>query len=359
MAAKDDNARPIIIKKIKKSEEGHHGGQWKVAYADFVTAMMAFFLMLWLLNATTEEQRNGIADYFSPTSISQDTSGGGGMLSGQTIAKDGALVHKRAPIGVNVQIPPTENLDSPEERKKEGAAASDQEGEGGPDEDDKSAEDLRRELAEKEAERFAEAKQQIETAIAQSPGLQGLENNVRIEVTDEGLKIQLVDQLNRPMFESGGTEPLPRTRQLLSRVTQAISGLPNEISIKGHTDAIPFNRDDYSNWELSADRANASRRVMTEAGLAPERIDEVVGRADQDLLVPENPRSPRNRRISILLKRQQALPGGNDGGQSGTGAARATRESQPEAPAGNGGDGAAGTGPETQVGPSILEDGAN
>ena len=355
MAAKNDDVRPIIIKKVKKAHDEHHGGQWKVAYADFVTAMMAFFLMLWLLNATTEEQRNGIADYFSPVSVSESTSGGGGMLSGQTVAKDGALVHRRAPIGVNVKIPPTENLDSSQERKKDGAAASDQDGKGGPSEDDKSAEELRRELAEKEAERFQAAKDQIETEIGQNPGLEGLEENVRVEVTDEGLQIQLVDQLNRPMFQSGGTEPLPRTRELLTRVTQAISGLPNEISIKGHTDSIPFDREDYSNWELSTDRANASRRVMSEAGLDPERIDEVVGRADQDLLVPENPRSPRNRRISILLKREQALAGSN-GGDSGT--VRATRDSQSEQPASTS-DGAAGTGSETQVGPSILEDAEN
>ena len=346
MAEKDGQA-PIIIKKVKKGgHDAHHGGAWKVAYADFVTAMMAFFLLMWLLNATTEEQQDGIADYFSPVSVSESTSGGGGMLSGQTVAEDGALQNRRSPMGVTAELPPTENLDSEEKKEAENSGAT--EAEGGTDGQNTAGGGA--DSAREEAERFESAQKEIRNAIARNPALQELDENVQVQVTDEGLQIQLVDQLNRPMFQSGGAEPLPQTRELLGRVAQAIGSLPNEVSIKGHTDATPFNREDYSNWELSADRANASRRIMMDAGLNPDRVDEVVGRADQDLLVPENPRSPRNRRISILLKRQEQPGSRAANGQNGTGAARATRNND------SGTTNSTGTGDGTQVGPSILDE---
>ena len=296
MAAKDKDEQPIIIKKVKKGGHGgHHGGQWKVAYADFVTAMMAFFLMLWLLNATSEEQRSGIADYFSPVSVSESTSGGGGMLSGQTVAKEGALVHNQSPMGINAKLPPAENLDSPDDSEEK-------------DGDPGSAEaDLEAARA-KERERFENTQKQLNDAIREA-GLSDLKDQVRIDRTPEGLRIQIIDQLNKPMFASGSAEPLPHTRALLARVATSISDLPNKVAIKGHTDATPFtNRPDYSNWELSSERANASRRVLMDSGLQPNRVSEVTGRADEDLLVPDNPTSPRNRRISIVLERETPLP---------------------------------------------------
>lgn len=291
MASKDDNA-PVIIKKKKKGgHDGHHGGAWKVAYADFVTAMMAFFLLMWLINATTEDQRTGIADYFSPTTISQSSSGGGGMLSGQTLSTEGALVDDRAPVAMTMQIPapPSESDDD----------SGDDEG-GGPDD-----EEALRQQAEEEAENFDTAAGRIRDSLSLNPELEELSRHVEIDETEEGLRIQLVDRADGTMFESGGTDPLPRTRELLTLVSEAVADMPNKLSIKGHTDAIPFSRaDGYSNWELSADRANASRRVLEEAGLGSDRIAQVVGRADQDLLVPDDPAHPRNRRISIILLRE-------------------------------------------------------
>ncbi len=293
MAGKDDEKQPIIIKKKKKGgEEEAHAGTWKIAYADFVTAMMAFFLMLWLLNATTEEQRDGIADYFSPTSVSKSTSGGGGMLSGQTVAKDGALVHRRAPLGINIKLPPADQLGSPENVNK--AEKGDAEGQ--------TKAELEEKLRAKQRDAFEAAKRKLQEAMKQ-PGLTELSDNLRVQQTDDGLKIQVVDQLDKPMFASGSAEPLPRTQRLLGRVAEVIRGLPNEVEITGHTDAAPFrNRNDYSNWELSADRANASRRVLVNNGLQPDRVTEVAGRADENLLLPDNPTSPRNRRIAILLR---------------------------------------------------------
>ncbi len=327
MAAKDDNARPIIIKKKKGGHDEHHGGQWKVAYADFVTAMMAFFLMMWLLNATTEEQRDGIADYFSPTSVSRSTSGGGGMLAGRTVAKDGALVHDRAPMGVNIKLPPAENLDTP---NQDGEKAR-----------EPSEEDIRRELVEKEKERFEKAAEKLRQAIEASPDLRELKDQLRIDQTPEGLRIQIIDKLNSSMFASGSAKPNPAARKLLARIGQAIVNMPNDVSIKGHTDAIPYSSDSgYTNWELSADRANASRRVLLDAGLQPERLAEVVGRADQDLLLPEDPTNPKNRRISVILLREQPLVPPGDGNRA------------------QGADGTGGVGSQPdgrRIGPSIIE----
>ncbi len=340
MAGKDNEKQPIIIKKKKKGgEEEAHAGTWKIAYADFVTAMMAFFLMLWLLNATTEEQRDGIADYFSPTSVSKSTSGGGGMLSGQTVAKDGALVHRRAPLGINIKLPPADQLGSPENVDKQT--------EGEPDDQTKA--ELEAKLREKQREEFEEAERKLQEAMKQ-PGLTELKDNLRVQQTDDGMKIQIVDQLDKPMFASGSAEPLPRTRRLLGQVAQAIEDLPNEVEITGHTDSAPFrNRENYSNWELSADRANASRRVLVDNGLQPKRVTEVTGRADENLLVPENPTSPRNRRISILLRyvepAEARTPGGVTVRRGPDGSIIAVEN--PEA-----GE----TEPDTRSGPSIVDE---
>ena len=334
MASKDENQKPIIIKKVKKGgHEGHHGGQWKVAYADFVTAMMAFFLMLWLLNATTEAQRDGIADYFSPTSISKSNSGGGGMLSGRTISKDGALVHRRAPMGVNIKLPPAEKPDSPENVDKK-------DGETGP----ATEAERRRE----EQERFEKAAAKLANAM-DAPGLKDLQDNVNVDQTDEGLRIQIVDQLNKPMFASGSSEPLPRTERLLGRVSQAIQGIPNKVAIKGHTDATSFrSRENYSNWELSSDRANASRRVLVRSGLPEDRVAEVTGRADEDLLVPDNPTSPRNRRISILLKYKHKVASTDTARREGANGTITATESVPT-------EGDENT-PQPRSGPSIIDE---
>ena len=277
----EDSNRPIIIVKKKKKggHDGHHGGAWKVAYADFVTAMMAFFLLLWLISATTEEQKEGIADYFTPSTVTKSNSGSGMILSGRTMSDEGALVSDRAPVGINMSLP------SPS----------------GPA-NDREVQDLAKELAEREQRDFEDAEEKLKAAVSAIPELSELADQVLVDYTPEGMRIQLVDARETAMFKLGSAEPKERTRELLSLVAQSIQDLPNQVAVKGHTDATPFtSRDDYSNWELSADRANASRRVLEQAGLGAERIGQVVGRAAQDPLLPEDPENARNRRISIVV----------------------------------------------------------
>ena len=282
-----DNQPPIIIKKVKKGgEHGHHGGAWKLAYADFVTAMMAFFLLLWLLSATTEEQKEGIADYFAPTFASKSTSGANGVLGGNSITSDdgsqssgSVVVTLASPSGNDNQTNTTPQT---------------------PDD-----EAINKAIAEREEEMFKDAEKELTDAIQNTPDLKAFADNLIIDRTPEGMRIQIVDQNRRSMFPSGSAEPYPRTKQILQLVAKIIVKLPNRISIAGHTDSQPIaNRPNYSNWELSSDRANASRRVLREAGVPVTRIAEVKGLADTEPLFPEDTTLPSNRRISITLLRE-------------------------------------------------------
>ena len=301
MAGTDAN-KPIIIKKVKKGgHHGHHGGAWKVAYADFVTAMMAFFLLLWLLNATTDEQKRGIADYFSPTAVAQNTSGAGGVLGGTSLSRDGTLSSDRSPVGITIALTP--DTESEPSEKEPGDAESTGEAASG---EALSDEELERQLTEREAEKFAQAEESLRQAIRAVPELQDLAKQLLVDQTSEGMRIQIVDRERVSMFPSGSAEMFGRTRQLMGLVANAIGQLPNRIAIKGHTDATPFSSGSgYSNWELSTDRANASRRALINAGLNASRIESVVGRADQEPLLADQPYSPRNRRISIILLREK------------------------------------------------------
>ena len=292
--------RPILIKKVKKGHgHGHHGGAWKVAYADFVTAMMAFFLLLWLLSTSSEEQLTGLADYFSPTALSDSShSGAGGVLGGRSLSEEGAAISELSPMGVTVSLAsPEEETDEPEEEvEAEDGEVSD--------------EQLTKEIEERERERFDKAEAELRQAIEATPGLEQLNGNLLIDETDEGLRIQIVDKKGAAMFKSGSAEPAPQTLKLLELVAAAIRRLPNQIVISGHTDATPFKgRDDYSNWELSTDRANASRRVLINNELPAERIEEVSGKAATELLLPEDPASPQNRRVAIIVLNHRS--GGN------------------------------------------------
>ncbi|YAA59863.1 flagellar motor protein MotB [Niveispirillum fermenti] len=357
MAGGEEKA-PIIIKKINKGGEGHHGGAWKVAYADFVTAMMAFFLLLWLLNVTTAEQKMGIADYFSPASASKQTSGSGGILGGQTIRVDGAMVNASSPPGITVPTPTMpaaansqeqtdDSQDSssgrPTEQDVTGKGAGEREGgwtrgdvvnglavlerNGGTQEADRNGDgkvdeaELRNALARHEEQQFAQAEAELRQAIQQIPELRDLAQNLIIDKTPEGLRIQLVDQEGYSMFPSGSARMLPQTAQLMSQVAQAVAKLPNKLSISGHTDSIPFSAGaSYTNWELSTDRANATRRALEATGIADNRFETVVGKADRDHLFKDDPNSPRNRRISIVLLRENPLlasPPAGGGGPAG------------------------------------------
>ncbi len=309
----DDNVAPIIIKRVKKGHDAHHGGAWKVAYADFVTAMMAFFLLLWLLQVATQDQKVGIADYFSPASVTKSKSGAGGMLGGRTMTKEGARVNEATPVGVMVALPPEEGesdagetgVEVPSETKGEDTRVVIE----GDDANQVSAEEAEALLAAREEEQFAQAAEALRQAIDSVPELQNLVNNLLIDQTAEGMRIQIVDEASQSMFPTGSAKMYDHTRQLLGLIVGAVRLMPQQVAIKGHTDSAPYaNEDGYSNWELSTDRANASRRALIEAGMSAERIASVVGLADKDHLDADDPLSPRNRRISIILLRETALP---------------------------------------------------
>ena len=305
----DGNAAPIIVKKVKKGGHGHHGGAWKVAYADFVTAMMAFFLLLWLLQATTEEQKLGIADYFAPASVARTTSGSGGIMGGRTFTKEGANPHDQTPVGVMIKLPTNppdwDNTGDPEENtatNETGAGGSDSPNQAGQEPTDERLEEF---LAKREAEQFARVEEALRQAIEDVPELRKLSSNLLIDQTEEGLRIQIVDQAGKSMFPSGSAEMFGHTQEILSLVVDAIGQLPQQIALKGHTDAAAFSgRDGRTNWELSTERANASRRSLVAAGLRPERIESVEGLADKEPLDQSDPYSARNRRISIILLRE-------------------------------------------------------
>ena len=300
----------IIIKKVKKHGHAHHGGAWKVAYADFVTAMMAFFLLLWLLNAVTQEQLEGISDYFSPISKQTATSGGGGILQGEVIAVKGAFNHPRREVKV-AQQRQSQPVRHPE--VGEGAAEGEAEEATGPDEAqaDAQGEHKRRsgtaalpaEAANDDA-LFTAAQTAVKQAFAERPDLKPLANSLLMDNTPEGLRIQILDQDGLPMFPRGQAVMYQYTRRVLEVVANAIRRMPQLVEITGHTDATPFASDTtYGNWELSADRANAARRVLVEQGLSDTRVERVVGRAATELLFPQTPEAAGNRRLTILLLR--------------------------------------------------------
>lgn len=289
----------IIIKRKKKKAGGdHHGGQWKVAYADFMTAMMALFLIMWLLNAVTEEQMVGIANYFSPSAASTSQSGGGNVLGGMSMMRPGPMRRSMTATGVTVsQVP----LSTEEVPNDQGMAAERP--------TDGSAQDA---LDSLEQEEFEKAEAVLRSAIEASPDLREFSENLLIDMTPEGMRIQIVDADGRSMFPLGSSVMYAHTVRLLAQIVQAIADLPNEIAVIGHTDATPYQSGHgYTNWELSSDRANASRRSLVTAGLARERIVRVTGRADHDPLVEDDPFSPQNRRISVLLLRDSAKPQGS------------------------------------------------
>ncbi len=286
----------IVIKKVKKvTGGGHHGGAWKVAYADFVTAMMAFFLLMWLINTTSPEQKRGIADYFAPQSVSESTSGSGGILGGTSLGEDGAKGD--GTVAVVVKMSPSETAEPTAETESDVAAG------GPPAEITEDAIDEA--IAERERQELQQAEMALRQAMQDMPDIAELSKNIIIDMTPEGLRIQLVDQEGRPMFEAGSAEPLERTRRLLREIAKVVLRLPNRLNISGHTDSASFvGPNGYSNWELSADRANASRRILMQAGVPGDRVFQVSGKAGSEPLYPDDPYASANRRISIVLLRE-------------------------------------------------------
>ncbi|MEG1735208.1 MAG: flagellar motor protein MotB [Comamonas sp.] len=275
--------QPIIVKRIKKVQHGAHGGAWKIAYADFVTAMMAFFLLMWLLGSTAQGELQGIAAYFnSPLKVAM--SGGNGSGNSSSVVPGGGNDLSK----VHGQVRRSEADDSANRRASKAAG---------------HAEDTA-----KDAKRLLELKAKVDSMIANSTKLNEYRAQIRTEITQDGLLIQIIDEQNRPMFDSGSASVKPYMRDILREVGAAMSDAENRISLSGYTDSAPYGNADrgYSNWELSADRANASRRELVAAGMPLQQLARVVGLADSDLLMANEPRAPQNRRITITVLTKEA-----------------------------------------------------
>ena len=282
MAGDAKKLQPIIVKRIKKGAHGHHGGAWKIAYADFVTAMMAFFLLMWLLGSTTEGDKKGIADYFaSPLKVAMF--GGSGSGDASHIIKGGGQDLTRQTGQVKAG-----DVESP--RKTINLKA------------------LKEEQRRAERVRLQQLKDKVEKIIADNPRIAALGGQIRLDMTREGLRIQIVDENNRPMFDSGSAVVKPYMRELLQELGNVLSEVPNRLTLEGHTDAQPFSAGErgYSNWELSADRANASRRELVAGGLPDARVLRVQGLASSKLLDTKDPNAQVNRRISIIVMNRDA-----------------------------------------------------
>ncbi|MGH1398284.1 MAG: flagellar motor protein MotB [Alphaproteobacteria bacterium] len=303
--------QPIVIKKIVKGG-GHHGGAWKVAYADFVTAMMAFFLLMWLLNATTEEQKNAISNYFDPSApkVSDSVSGAGGVMGGTSLATEGAMVSNVQPITQPTPTGTSGSAMNSSHSTNEGSKAKQEDVEVSEDDVEAAAqraiEQAEEEIKQEEEQKLEEIKDAIEEAVASNPALKELAENLIVEMTPEGLRIQVVDAEGRAMFPSGSARMYQKTKALMQQMAKIIEGVPNEVSIRGHTDGTPYGKGaSYTNWDLSSDRANSSRRMLEEGGIPAGRINNVVGKADTEHLLPDDPTNARNRRISIVLLKEE------------------------------------------------------
>lgn len=264
--------QPIIIKRVKKVAAGHHGGSWKVAFADFATAMMAFFLVLWLTTNASPEQKRAIEGYFKdPVGYTE-----GGSRNPVDLGGSASVVQ---------------------------ASAADQAGNEVPV-DDERIQTMAQQLEQRQMEElFQDLKEQIES----SDTLSGFRDQLLIDITDEGLRIQIVDRSQRPMFDSGSAQLKYYSQDILFELAKPLGSVPNKLSITGHTDATPFGgRPGYTNWELSADRANTARRALVAGGVRPEQIGRVVGLSDSVLFDQDDPTAPVNRRISIIVLNKKA-----------------------------------------------------
>jgi chemotaxis protein MotB len=283
MATEAKKLQPIIVKKVKRGGHAHRGGAWKIAYADFVTAMMAFFLLMWLLGSTSEGDKKGLSDYFrAPLKVAM-TGGSGAGASNSILPGGGADLAKQA-----------------------GQA---QQGDGNdPIKKKRAIDTLKAEMAKQDARRMASLSAKISAVISNNPKLVQFSSQIRLETTPDGLQIQIVDDQKRPMFDSGSAIVKPYMKDILREIGAALIGVENKISLDGHTDQAPYGSGErgYSNWELSADRANASRRELVAAGLPDDKLARVTGMASSILLEPESPLSPANRRISIIVMTREA-----------------------------------------------------
>ncbi|BAN35439.1 flagellar motor protein MotB [Sulfuricella denitrificans skB26] len=287
----DDSQRPIIVKRIKKSAHGHHGGAWKIAYADFVTAMMAFFLLMWLLGSTAKGDLAGISEYFK-TPLKVAMQGGSGSGDSSSVIKGGGkdLTRKDGQVQKSMD---------PREKKTINLQAA------------------KAEFERQELKKLQGLKERMEKAIESNPMLKQFKDQILIDLTTEGLRIQIVDEKNRPMFDLGGSHMKNYTVQILQEIGKMLNEVPNRVSLSGHTDATPYSSGEkgYSNWELSADRANSSRRELIAGGMAESKMLRVVGLASAIMLDSNDPNNPINRRISLIVLNKDTEDAISSGGK--------------------------------------------
>ena len=281
MTGKDEKPT-VIVRRVKKVQGGgHHGGSWKVAYADFVTAMMAFFMVMWLVGALTTKQREAVSDYFkNPSPIPGESPAPAPGMNGP-----GGASNSMIKLGGTMDLP-----------KGPGAEFTRTPGD--------PTEAQRRE---QEKQRLEALKKELEEAISKSQALEPFKDQLLLDITSEGLRIQIVDKQNRPMFDMGSAKLMPYTREILRELSHFINQVPNHISISGHTDITAYSTQlGYSNWELSADRANAARRALLEGGMGEDKVARVVGLSSSVLFDKTDPQNPINRRISIVVMTKEA-----------------------------------------------------
>jgi chemotaxis protein MotB len=269
--------RPVIVKKIYEAPHGgHHGGAWKVAYADFVTAMMAFFLLMWLLGSTDEKKRKALADYFSPTltNSKQDNIGSTGFFGGDSLTSADAYPNRAGQTGTRTMTIPRDAKGGPKEASGRG----------------------------EEKTRFEQLKQTLEKKLSASKEIRRLAHSLKFTMTEDGMRIDMVDDADFTMFISGTDQMTPDAVNLMTEVTQAVSKMPNGLIIRGHTDAAPNLRNPgQTNWQLSAARAEATRRLMGRLGIGNQRFTRIEGVADREPFIPQDRYDARNRRMSITL----------------------------------------------------------
>jgi chemotaxis protein MotB len=285
---------PIIVKKI--IDEGHggaHGGAWKIALADMMTAMMAFFLLMWLLGATNTDQRKGIADYFKPTSLTKsaitvnNTSGSTGLMGGQSIIDETALPQAAAQTGLMQVLQPRDSTGNRDSDKDKGEL---------------SQEEKARIASEADKANFEKLEKELKEKLSQDKDLSKLKENVVFSREKEGLRIEIIDKADFSMFGLGNTKLTAKSQGLIEEIARSLSGMPNKIKVRGHTDALAFKGSDRNNWSLSAERADVTRQIITQKGVDEKRIARIEGVADTEPFVASDPLDPRNRRISITVQ---------------------------------------------------------
>jgi chemotaxis protein MotB len=288
MSSDAKDKRPIIIKR-HAAHDDDHGGHWKIAYADFVTAMMAFFLVMWLINAVSDKQRRGIARYFSATAI-MDLRSGDGLMDGSRSAMNGAEAAMVPMDQHSPESPPADDnqvaRNAPVDSENSGDLANSGHDQG-------------------EQQRFDAVRAQLDQ-MTHEGALKEVAQNISVEMTPDGLRLQIFDRDGESMFATGSAEPNKRLTTILDALMPVLGGVRNSMVITGHTDSQPLNRSGYSNWELSADRANSTRRYLESHGISASRMVKIEGKADADPLLPQSPTNARNRRIALTLLRAGA-----------------------------------------------------